>query len=239
MNGMCRRAIQEKLAGIAFTEHVDLNPSDPDFGFYNDNSYSAEIAEMKNRYSESLKILKGIEFGEPHLYKREFEKTVRGEYDVILGSVHMMGDKFVGNDSILSRYSHSLESLFTEYYKIMTEMVEFGHFDVLAHFDFPKRYYKKNIFEQNSVMSILETIIEKNIALEINTSPLRKDFHECAPDRDIISLYADLGGTRITIGSDAHIPEDIAADFNHVFTLLEEFPSLIPGYFEKRRFFQL
>ena len=50
-------------------------------------------------------------------------------------------------------------------------------------------------------------------ALEINTSRLYKELFRTQPDTDIIKRFYELGGEYITIGSDAHTPENIALGF--------------------------
>lgn len=231
---ICLNAIDKNIEIIAFTEHVDFNPADQGYRFFDPLHYSQEISRIRQRYSDKITILKGGEFSEPHLYKKEFQRLAEENFDVLLGSVHMIDDKFVGDETILEKYS--LEKLYLKYYQIMLNMVQFGKFDVLAHFDFPKRYYHQKFLPDGIIEEILSTMIEKNIALEVNTSPLRKNFHESTPDRDILSIYASLGGKRVTIGSDAHFPEDIGADFQYAFDLIDDFKNLIPGYFVQREF---
>jgi histidinol-phosphatase (PHP family) len=41
---------------------------------------------------------------------------------------------------------------------------------------------------------------------------LRKDSAETMPDREILSIYKSCGGKYITVGSDAHNADELAAD---------------------------
>jgi len=234
MDSMCLSAIEKKVDIISFTEHVDFNPADLGYQFFDEKRYSGEIDRMRITYSNRLSIMKGVEFDAPHLYPKEFKKITDGDYDIILGSVHMMDDKFVGESILLERMS--LETLFKRYYEQLLDLVSFGGFDVVAHFDFPKRYYMKNILNETMTEEILKTMIDKGIALEINTSTLRKGYHESSPGRDILEKYAALGGEMITIGSDAHIPEDISAGFDYADNLIQSIKGLKPGYFKNREF---
>lgn len=237
MDSMVCSAVNKGIAIIAFTEHVDFNPEDEGYLYFNETRYSQEIRYHQYKYNDQIKILKGLEFGEPHLYSEFFHDMAKNDYDVILGSVHMIDDKFVGDKSILKRYS--LEGLYTKYYEIMLDMVRYGGFDVLAHFDFPKRYYQQSFPCRDLTDEILTTIIKNGIALEINTSPLRKGYHEASPDKTILSRYARLGGVKVTIGSDAHNPEDLGADYEYAIKLIESEKSLEMGYFQERQFTKL
>ena len=234
MEDMCLSAIDKNISIIAFTEHADMNPADSGYLFFDEKRYSIEIKKLQKQYSGKLKILKGVEFGEPHLFPAAFKEIKKCDYDIILGSIHMIDDLFVGDNKILKKYT--LKKLFRKYYELMLEMVDFGGFDVLAHFDFPKRYYHMSHSDDDLIDEILRTIIKKKIALEINTSPLRKGLGECSPDFEILAKYSSLGGKMITIGSDAHRPEDIGADFIYAHRLIQSVGGLKTGYFEKREF---
>jgi histidinol-phosphatase (PHP family) len=41
------------------------------------------------------------------------------------------------------------------------------------------------------------------------------------PGPQIVDLYVTLGGTRITVGSDSHVPETIGAGFERTVGMLE------------------
>ena len=72
--------------------------------------------------------------------------------------------------------------------------------------------YKKTVNIQKYypiIEQILISVIERDKSLEINSSGINDNYF--MPDKDIIMMYKNLGGKKITIGSDAHIPENIAA----------------------------
>jgi histidinol-phosphatase (PHP family) len=236
LDSMCDSAIKKGINIMAFTEHVDFNSFDSGYHFFDESRYSLDIIEARKHYSENLTILKGIEFGEIHLYQNEFKTSLSRDYDVILGSVHMIDDLFVGDERILSRYT--IDQLFKKYYKIMLDMVQCGGFDVLAHFDFPKRYYHKNPTCRNLTDEILKTMIQKDITLEINTSPLRKGYHETSPGNLILSRYAMLGGVKVTIGTDAHAPEEVGKNLDLAINLINSQNGLRKGYFQNREFIE-
>ncbi len=231
---MCRAAIDKGIKIIAFTEHVDMNPNDEGYLFFDYDKFSRSIDEVRDTFDHEITILKGIEFGEPHLYPKVFETLLQKDFDIVIGAVHWIDEVFVGDESMLKKYS--LSELFNRYYNDVLEMVRFGGFDVLAHFDFPKRYFKIAKNNCHQVDEILQLIKEADIALEINSSPIRRGFEESAPDREILERYLNTGGTRITIGSDAHRAEDIGADFGYVENLLREVGVNRIGIFNDRSY---
>ena len=101
------------------------------------------------------------------------------------------------------------------YLEELKEVVMWGDFDCLAHFDLPRRYaanagVKLPLMEYTEqVEEVLKLLIYKGKGLEINTSGLRQQAKTCLPDLDILTLYKQLGGEILTIGSDAHSTGDL------------------------------
>ena len=58
------------------------------------------------------------------------------------------------------------------------------------------------------IEEILREVVSAGKALEINTSGAGDGY--LTPDERIVDRYLSLGGTRFTLGSDAHRPADIA-----------------------------
>ena len=102
-----------------------------------------------------------------------------------------------------------LPKMYERYWEEMERMVETGGFQIIAHLDYPKRYYNACLFEDQTVLRILQKACDKGMALEINTSPFRKEETEPMPGSRLLELYAKAGGYHITLGSDAHEPEQV------------------------------
>jgi histidinol-phosphatase (PHP family) len=52
-------------------------------------------------------------------------------------------------------------------------------------------------------------VIDRNLALDVNTAGLRKAAQNLMPDPLILKWYAEMGGERITLGSDAHAASQV------------------------------
>lgn len=229
LEGMCLSAINKGLSIICFTEHFDMNPNDQGYNFFNYQKYAETIKMIREKYSDKIKILKGLEFAEPHLYKKELEYFNTLDFDFILGSIHWVGNNWIGDK--VYQNNHTLEELFNSQYSETLKASESGLFDSLAHFDFPKRYLLNKFEPENIIKEILKNLIKKNISLEINTSPLRKNYSEYYPSRKILNHYSDLGGKYITVGSDAHDTDEIGSDMDKI-RLNDKFKFC---YYEKRK----
>jgi histidinol-phosphatase (PHP family) len=211
---MCRAAVNMHASTICFTEHFDMNPADTNYLFYNHEKYCAEIERAKAAFGDRIEILQGIEFSEPHSYPRDFEMMTKKNFDFILGSLHWFNETWAGAADIQRKYS--LQEISEMHFEETLKMVQSGGFDSLAHMDFPRRYIEGCTEPDDLIARILSTLIKSNISLELNSSPLRKGKDFTLPSRAILQKYKSLGGTSVTMGSDAHGPDEVCSGFGYL-----------------------
>ena len=98
----------------------------------------------------------------------------------------------------------------------------FQPFNILGHLDFAKRYtqrlygVEKSVDGGDLVDEILANCLAADMIPEVNTSPLRNDSPEPMPGPSVIKRYAELGGTMMPLGSDAHSAEFVGSHFGTV-----------------------
>jgi len=125
------------------------------------------------------------------------------EFDFILLSVH----KFENNNGKINFASYLNDVL-----KTVTLLDDYH---MLAHLDFPRRYTPDKACipkEHYPVLrEIFKTIISKDKGIEVNTKPAE---YYGLPDQDydILKLYKELGGEKLTIGSDSHFTKYIGSN---------------------------
>ena len=212
MEGMCVRAVELGISEIAFTEHFDNNKLDMCRGMFHLDTYRSEIESARKAFGDKLRIYTGIEFGEPYMYPDVVEDVKTWGLDVVLGSMHWIGDTIIAVDHFADS---DIDELYRGYFAEALKMLEFGGFDVVAHFDLVKRFGVKYAgpfdFERyrDRIAAILEVMVRQGIALEVNTSGLRQPCKETFPGLETLRLYRDLGGEMVTIGSDSHRLEQL------------------------------
>ena len=205
---MCQQAIKKGIPEIGFSEHWDVGPYEKNPRFFKPEPWFAELEHLRNSLAGKLTIRAGVEIAEPHLYPQESTELLGvGSFDYAIGSVHYVGSHFMFDESYFR--CHTADEIYGSYFAEMERMVCTADLDIVAHFDIPARTGKR-IFGyeparyEGSIRSILKTCIERDLALDVNVSGMRKASRNIMPDPLILKWYAEMGGQRVTLGSDAH-----------------------------------
>jgi histidinol-phosphatase (PHP family) len=85
MEETCRRAAELGLPSVAFTEHADWIRGKE--GVFDAEGYFDSI-ERCRAACPGLRILSGVELGEPHRYPEEARTLLAKRFDRVLASVH-------------------------------------------------------------------------------------------------------------------------------------------------------
>ena len=183
-----------KLKYVLLADHVEFAYQYPEEVIHRLEMRNDEIDKLQKK--TKLKIVKAIEVSEPHLYKAELE-TVRKqiELDCVIGSIHhLLG-------APLKKIAH-MHNIYDLYLDSLYNMVTDSDIDIVAHLDYVKKYNMQQDFSPEALEPLLKEIIDRNLVLEVNTHTKHMDEHY--PSNKILKQYADLGGKRVSIGSDAH-----------------------------------
>ena len=241
---MAAQAHELGIGFLALTDHCEMNE-------YFSESYANAL---KNSYIEAreadllykdVTVLAGIEIGQAF---SNYEMTDRilasREYDFVLSSIHSLPN--MKDFYFLSYTAESADYLLVRYFDELYRMVQWGNFDSVAHLTYPIRYISGNCKipidlnkYSNQIDHILRLMIEKNKALEINTSGYHQKLKDSVPNVSIVKRFRELGGKYITIGSDAHSIDALgkgvdkgievakSAGFEHVTVFKKRQPQLI------------
>ncbi len=225
MEEMVKAAIDMELKEIAFTDHIDYLPDKSPYPYQIDyKDYIAEFNRIQDLYGDEILIILGVEIGmgshlcdvvNPFLNSLPFQIVIGSIHDV-LGKDLYNGDFFVGK---------SKEEAYNEYFSELLNALKKTEISVLGHLDYISRYGEypdRTLFyrDYSSIIDhILKEIIYSGKGLELNTSGIRYRLNQLNPQLSILKRYKELGGEIITIGSDAHRPQEIA----HSFELANEY----------------
>jgi len=206
---MAAAALAAGLAGIAITDHVDWHPKDMGFCFYRQEDYDREIARVREEYAGRLLVLRGIEADGGPWQRRAYAEQMARELDVVVGGTHWVGGAMSGDPTGEGR---GFGAFFYAYCKQVIAALRLGGIDVLAHIDFPLRYFGEREMPEALVDEVLGEVARRDVALEINTSGLRKGpLGRTLPGPELLRRFVAVGGKYVTLGSDAHRPGDVGA----------------------------
>ena len=163
------------------------------------------------------------------------------DYDYILGSVHAgrWREDYYWMD--YQNPPHPLPVLIREYFENCLAVARWDQVDALAHLGYLKRYAIRDGVTldytpyDDLIDEILRTLIATGKALEVNTSGFRYGLPEWIPGIEIWRRYRAMGGELVTIGSDAHRPEDIGAGHKEAQRMLRELGFTRFFYFRARK----
>jgi histidinol-phosphatase (PHP family) len=242
-------AIARGLAGLTFTEHFDTHPDDWTGCTYDDQVYSATIRRLRADFGDAVFIGKGIEVCyQPDRMDFVLDFLQRHDFDMVMLSVHYFGglavyrrENWTGLDTVAGTRRYLETVLDAARFCQRLHQTHDRFFDVLGHLDLVKRYTQR-FFEaydtsrfDDLLDEILRTCIAADLVPEINTSTLRQELAEPMPDADTVTRYAGLGGTAMSLGSDAHRPEDIGAGFEWAAAMLRRAGFHYTSIFKERR----
>lgn len=247
MDEACRRAVELGLPSVAFTEHVDLTPwfvpresihmfpregarfIDEASSFHapavDFDGYFDSVERCRARFP-TLRILTGCEIGEPHWFPDEVTNLLAsGRFERVLGSLHTVTvdgspraiDEWFHTDRIAGEAeAATVRSYLAEATRLADSR---GEFEVFAHIDYLVRQIRKagrshdpRQFE-GAYRETLAALAGSGRVLEINTRlPL---------DPIIVRWWHEVGGSAVSFGSDAHIPNAVGHGFTQAAAVAE------------------
>lgn len=224
MEKMVQKAISLGLDEIAFTDHVDHAMSINQIVDY--HSYFAEIAMLQRKYAGKITLKAGVEFGvQSHTIATYNDDAKNYPFDFIILSNHQIDGKEFWNQ--VFQKGKTQAQFQTAYYAAIYNVIQhYKEYSVLGHLDMIKRYDEYGDYPDSRIMGmvdqILELVIKDGKGIELNTSSFKYGMKDLMPSKALLRRYYELGGTILTIGSDAHEPTRIGDHFADARSRLKE-----------------
>lgn len=241
MRRTCERAVSIGLPAVVFTEHLDfegwridaedamdihrtlinsdgiLKPPPMDVGGYLD------CVDRCRREFSDLRILTGVEYGQPHLFDRQAARLLDlTALDRVNGSLHTLPNGVARSEPNTLFRLWPADRVIKEYLAEMKRMIAGSDsFAVFTHIDYAVREWPSvrvgpfdpTRFEE-PFRDAMRTLAQSGRALEMNTRRLWSW---------IPQWWGEEGGRAVTFGSDAHVPEKLADGLPEAAAMLEHF----------------
>ncbi len=234
-----QKAIELKMPVIGISSHAPV-PFDCFWTMKEDSllSYDREVEQLKSRYSDKIRILKGLELDFiPHWGGFNKQVLENIDLDYRIGSIHFVdrlsnGD-FWSIDGSFDEFKVGLKDIFKNdikaavkrFYELTREMIKSEQFEIIGHFDKIKMHnISEPLFNESDdwylkeVESVIELIKQKDIIVEINTKSFARN-GLLFPGSGIFSMLKKYD-IPVTINSDAHFPDKLQSSYSEVADLL-------------------
>ena len=222
------------------TEHIDFDVCETKDDWLVDfDSLKKTLKSYQSRYP-SIQLLLGVELGyrEDHLDKMK-EVLRINSFDLVNLSIHSSKIEDFYYKEYFMQYG--IEYTLDNYFKEMLEAVStFNDFDVLSHLDYAiKTVYKinnKDLLNEYSdiIKKVMTELVIHNKALEINTK-VQNAFKETTHLQNLLMLYKEVGGTKLTLSSDAHTVDRYAQGFEYYSDIIKQCGFSYLCYYIKRK----
>ena len=190
------------------------------------DGYFHEGRHLQEDYAGVMNVRIGAEFGfsDDEDAKAKYQEDLK-KYapDFVINSVHSAA----GKDYYYYPPTGEKAKVYGEYLALIRRSLDAPYpYDIVGHIGYVARYvpYENKEFEFSmfgeQIDDILSTIIAKDKILEVNTSSKQLP-QKTIPAENILRRYYELGGRKISFGSDAHDPWRIAEKWDEVIAMLK------------------
>ncbi len=177
--------------------------------------YRALIDEIRAS-DYPIKINFGLEvcwFEQHEDYIRELVSD--GYFDYLIGSVHWI-DNWTFNQRKYQWKGKDIDHIYRRYYEMSNTLVSSGIFDIIAHPDLIGCHGLYPSYDLGDTYNALcENAKNNNVAIEMNTS---KSF---GINSQFLQIALD-SGVSLSVGSDAHRPQDVGRGIKEVNMLIKK-----------------
>ncbi len=224
------RAIALGIAEIGFAEHSPwmiqkpdekLAPTDAEF-----QQFVGQIQALQRQYNHDpaspIRVRLAIEMDfVPERLDIARRYLDQYPWDYVIGSVHHLDHWGFDNPAYRAEYhQRDIARVYDEYFSLIGELAAAGLYDTVAHVDLIKKFGYRPDGDLRPLYRRIAALLKRaNMVVELNTSGRDKEAREFYPARPFLETLAEAG-VPLTLGSDAHAPEQVGRYFDEARQLL-------------------
>ena len=218
-------AVRAGLSEIGFSDHAPVADGwDPThrMSVREFDRYAREVLNLSAVFPQ-IRIRLGIEADIYPGFEKNLENLVSDfPVEYVLGSVHFIDGLPVFSREELPLNPDQVRHFIGTYFDRLAGGVESGLFHAVCHLDLVKWNFPeyRGLIEDHAAR-LLSEVKRAGMAVELNTSGLRKRPREMYPSNSILSEAGRMG-IPIIPGSDAHDPEQVGSHFREAESALED-----------------
>lgn len=225
-------ALAAGLDAIAITDHVPMFwrqewARDPSLAMRLDElaGYVHEVLALAGEYRGRIEVVLGIEADFIPGHEEALRQLLAPyPFELVLGSVHWLGDWPVDSPQSVARYERGqgeIDAVWQAYAGAVIAAAGSGLFDVLSHLDLPKKFgHRPSRPYGGRQAEVVRAVAASGCAVELSSGGMRKPVREPYPSFDLLcDLHA--AGVPFVLASDAHAPEEVGFRFAELRAQLE------------------
>ncbi|HZK24612.1 MAG TPA: histidinol-phosphatase HisJ family protein [Oscillospiraceae bacterium] len=145
------------------------------------------------------------------------------DFDYLIGSVHFLADWDFTHPAYQERFQEvNMDRLYAEYFALIQQLAQSGLFQIVGHLDVLKKFaYFPSSDWSMLVEETCQILKATDMCVEVNTAGWRAPVREVYPGVSLLRKCQQLG-IPVTLGSDAHQPQDVGRDLERALLLLEK-----------------
>ena len=229
LSAMAQAAAKAGLSLLCTTDHCDLldvrGRETPDWDW---TPVLEQFSAVRAECPRGLDLRLGVELGSAQFRPdRAREILAAAPLDLVIGSAHNLSPARGGVDFYYLPYETEAAcyAALEDYFESLLAIARLDLCDVIGHIIYPLRYMNGRAGRRvtlepcrDRLEALLKAAVASGKGIEVNTNRGR----DVEPWRPLLSLYRALGGELVTLGSDAHAPEDVGGGIARAVELLKE-----------------
>jgi len=200
------------------------------------SEYQPTVLTLQEKYKEQITIkfaLEGDFLPGSEQWVKEF--NAKSDFDYVIGSVHYLDTWGFDDPHFVANYDlKDINEIYTQYYDHIKRSAQCGLFDIIGHCDLVKKFGHRPTKNMEEILrETFKVVKQSGMAVEINTSGLRKPVKEMYPSESILKILSEYD-IPLTLGSDAHSPTDVGRDFDLAKAFIHKYGKGKVSIFTKR-----
>ena len=212
-------AVKIGLSEIGFSDHAPMvHREAPGITMTHEELpvYYRMIEGVREQFKDKIKIKAAIEADYIPGYEHKTKEMLEDyPYDYVIGSVHFIKNWGFDDPAQREQWNQKdINGVYRDYYALLRQSARSGLFDIMGHVDLVKKFGHRATADMTDEIKKTAAVFKQaGVAVEINTSGLRKPVKEIYPALTNLQIYCEAG-VPLTFGSDAHDPVDVGRDFS-------------------------
>ncbi len=223
------QAVRVGIQEVGFSDHLPLYflpPGRTIPGYAMDEKDLPLYVEMIKNCAEAspVSVRLGIEADfVPGHEKKLASLLCSCPFDYVIGSVHFIDGWSFDNPGEVDEYSRrEINQVYERYFSLLQQAALSGLFDIMGHPDLIKKFNILPSLDLNPLYEQTAMAFQRaGVCAEVNTAGLRYPAEEIYPGPLLLNIF-HRHGIPVTLGSDAHQPEQVGEGFKNALKLIRD-----------------